>query len=236
MPPIILHSNWNQRPSDFESIVEPLRKYFFICEGANTESFYFKKLISIKKEVGIHSLIDLVFIEKTEEDKDISYPQKLVDFTKNERDKLIESDKFEKNRDFMIITFDLDIFKNKVRNLDELLKQQDKHLIFGIAYPSFELFLLLHINNSLDDIILPNKSIIIANEKIGSQRPCQVFLREATGKNSKTNDTIGDLAYHIDTAIYQEKLINQKTHKCLEDVTSNIALIIGKIKNEKFPF
>lgn len=236
MPPIILHSNWNQRPSDFESIVEPLRKYFFICEGANTESFYFKKLISIKKEVGIHSLIDLVFIEKTEEDKDISYPQKLVDFTKNERDKLIESDKFEKNRDFMIITFDLDIFKNKVRNLDELLKQQDKHLIFGIAYPSFELFLLLHIDNSLDDIILPNKSIIIANEKIGSQRPCQVFLREATGKNSKTNDTIGDLAYHIDTAIYQEKLINQKTYKCLEDVTSNIALILEKIKNEKFPF
>ena len=236
MPPIILHSNWNQRPSDFESIVEPLRKYFFICEGANTESFYFKKLISIKKEVGIHSLIDLVFIEKTEEDKDISYPQKLVDFAKNERDKLTESDKFEKNRDFMIITFDLDIFKNRVRNLDELLKQQDKHLIFGIAYPSFELFLLLHIDNSLDDIILPNKSIIIANEKIGSQRPCQVFLREATGKNSKTNETIGELAYHIDTAIYQEKSINQKTYKCLEDVTSNIALIIEKIKNEKLPF
>jgi len=31
MPPIILHSNWNQRPSDFEKTVEPLRKYFFIC-------------------------------------------------------------------------------------------------------------------------------------------------------------------------------------------------------------
>lgn len=175
MPPIILHSNWNQRPSDFEKTVEPLRKYFFICEGANTESFYFKKLISIKKEIGIHSLIDLVFIEKTEEDKDISYPQKLVNFAKNERDKLIELGKFEKNRDFMIITFDLDIFKNKVKNLDELLIQQDEHLVFGIAYPSFELFLLLHIDNSLNDIILPNKSIIIANEKIGSQRPCQVF-------------------------------------------------------------
>lgn len=40
MPPIILHSNWNQRPSDFEKTVEPLRKYFFICEGANTESFF----------------------------------------------------------------------------------------------------------------------------------------------------------------------------------------------------
>lgn len=236
MPPIKLYSNWNQRPSDSESIVEPLRKYFFICEGANTESFYFKKLISIKKEIGVHSLIDLVFIEKTEVDKDISYPKKLVDFAKNKRDELVELGEFEENRDFMIITFDLDIFKNKVNHLDELLKQQDDHLLFGFTYPSFELFLLLHVDNSLNDIILPNKDIIIKNEKIGAQRPCQVFLREVTGKNSKTNKTIGDLAYHIDIAIHQEKLINQNTNKCLDDITSNIATIIEKIKCEKFPF
>lgn len=236
MPPIKLHSNWNQRPSDSESTIDPLKKYFFICEGANTESFYFKKLISIKKEIGIHSLIDLVFIEKTEDDKDISYPKKLVDFAKNKRDELIALGKFEENRDFMIITFDLDIFKNKVDNLDELLNQQDEHLLFGITYPSFELFLLLHVDNSLNDIILPNKNVIIKNEKIGAQRPCQAFLREVTGKNSKTNETIGDLAYHIDVAIQQEKSINQNFNKCLEDVTSNIALIIEQIKSEKFPF
>ena len=236
MPPIKLHSNWNQRPSDFEKAVEPLRKYFFICEGANTESFYFKKLISIKKEIGIHSLIDLVFIEKTEGDRDLSYPKKLVDFAKSKRKELIESSKFEENRDFMIITFDLDIFKNKVNNLEELLKQQDDHLLFGVTYPSFELFLLLHINNSLHDFILPNKDVIIKNEKIGTQRPCQVYLREATGKNSKTNKTIGEFAYQIDVAIYQEKYINQKMDYCLEEVTSNIASILERIKQEKFPF
>lgn len=81
-----------------------------------------------------------------------------------------------------------------------------------------------------------NKNVIIKNEKIGAQRPCQVFLRKATGKNSKTNETIGDLAYHIDIAIHQEKLINQNTNKCLDDITSNIASIIEKIQSEKFPF
>lgn len=199
-------------------------------------SNYLLNLYYIKKEIGIHSLIDMVFIEKTEGDKDISYPQKLIEFSKNERENLMLSGKFEKNRDFMIITFDLDIFKNKVNNLDELFKQQDEHLMFGVAYPSFELFLLLHVDNSLNDIIIPNKELIMANEKIGSQRPCQVFLRNVTGKNSKRNETIGELAYHIDVSIEQEKNINQKIEGCFENVTSNIALLLGKIKGEQFPF
>lgn len=234
MPPISLYSSWNQRPSDLKEMVEPLRKYFFICEGANTETFYFKKLIDIKKEIGIHSLIDVVFVEKTKEDKNLSYPKKLVELAKNERNKLIESGKFDQDRDYMVVTFDLDIF-GKVKNLDEIFEQQDKHFIFGVVNPSFELFLLLHIENSLNDIIMPNKNTILANEKIGSQRPCQVYLREARGINSKTNKAIGDLAYQIDIAIQQEKLINQDIDQCLEDITSNIASIIERIKNEKLP-
>ena len=43
--PVRTYTNWNRRSSDFEEQIEPLRKYYFICEGANTETFYFKKLI-----------------------------------------------------------------------------------------------------------------------------------------------------------------------------------------------
>ena len=45
--PVHAYTNWNQRPSDREEQIEPFRKYFFICEGANTETFYFKRLPSI---------------------------------------------------------------------------------------------------------------------------------------------------------------------------------------------
>ena len=69
--PVHTYTNWNQRPSDQEEQIEPFRKYFFICEGANTETFYFKHLIDLRKELGIHPLIDIRLWEKTEEDKNM---------------------------------------------------------------------------------------------------------------------------------------------------------------------
>ena len=49
MAPVRNYSNWNSRPSDENIQVEPFIKYFFICEGANTETWYFKKLIDMRK-------------------------------------------------------------------------------------------------------------------------------------------------------------------------------------------
>ena len=49
--PVHTYTNWNSRPSDKEEQIEPFRKYFFICEGANTETFYFKRLIDTKKAI-----------------------------------------------------------------------------------------------------------------------------------------------------------------------------------------
>lgn len=44
MAPVRSYTNWNSRTTDEEEQIEPYRKYFFICEGANTETWYFKKL------------------------------------------------------------------------------------------------------------------------------------------------------------------------------------------------
>ncbi len=47
MPPIRTYTDWNKRPSDHEDQMEPFRKYVFICEGANTEVWYFRKLMDM---------------------------------------------------------------------------------------------------------------------------------------------------------------------------------------------
>ena len=65
MAPVRSYTNWNSRTTDEEEQIEPYRKYFFICEGANTETWYFKKLIDIRKELNIHPLIDIRLLEKT---------------------------------------------------------------------------------------------------------------------------------------------------------------------------
>lgn len=63
--PVHTYTSWNVRSSDMEEQVEPYRKYFFICEGANTETFYFKRLIDLRKQLGINPLIDIRLWEKT---------------------------------------------------------------------------------------------------------------------------------------------------------------------------
>ena len=59
--PVHTYTNWNSRPSDHEEQVEPYRKYFFICEGANTETFYFRRLIDLRN---VGRVIESIINEK----------------------------------------------------------------------------------------------------------------------------------------------------------------------------
>ena len=93
MAPVRSYTNWNSRTTDEEEQIEPYRKYFFICEGANTETWYFKKLIDIRKELNIHPLIDIRLLEKTEGDRDISFPRRLIKFAENQKEKQQKNEK-----------------------------------------------------------------------------------------------------------------------------------------------
>src|SRR5699024_1388255 len=101
MAPVRSYTNWNSRSTDNIEQREPYRKYFFICEGANTETWYFRKLIDIRKSLNIHPLIDIRLLEKTEEDKDISFPRKLIAFAERQKENADIS--FDRERDKMII-------------------------------------------------------------------------------------------------------------------------------------
>lgn len=97
--PIHTYTNWNIRVSDAEEQIEPFRKYFFICEGANTETFYFRKLIDLKKTLNIHPLNDIRLMEKTEEHSNLSYPKQLLEFADTLKDD--ETLDFDKEHDGM---------------------------------------------------------------------------------------------------------------------------------------
>lgn len=86
MAPIRTYTDWNKRPTDAENQKEPFRKYFFICEGANTEVWYFRKLIDMRKQLGIHPMIDIRLMEKIEEDANLSNPKALIEFAEVQKD------------------------------------------------------------------------------------------------------------------------------------------------------
>ena len=228
--PVHTYTNWNSRPSDQEEQVEPFRKYYFICEGANTETFYFEKLIDLRKELGIHPLIDIRLWEKTEGDKNISFAKNLVAFAKEQ--KRLEENEFDPDRDKMIIVFDGDIFEEKVQGYDELIASIEEQDIAAVSNPGFELFLLLHIDGSFEKYIQGHESDFLTMVD-GKYAYAYNVLLDATGMNAKKNANIGNLAENIMIAIRQEKLINQDIHHLKGKVSSNIGLIIEAIINEE---
>lgn len=229
--PVHAYTNWNKRESDHEEQVEPFRKYFFICEGANTETFYFKKLIDLRKELGIHPLIDIRLWEKTGQDKDISYAKKLISFALGQKN-VVDND-FDSDRDKMVVVFDADIFEEKVQGYNELIEQIEESDIAAVTNPSFELFLLLHIDESYEEHILGHETEFLTQDEKGSYSHAYKVLHDVTGMNAKKNPLIGDLAENVLSAISQEKKINQDIHHCKGVVTSNIGSVIESIMNEK---
>lgn len=230
MAPVRSYTNWNSRHTDNEEQREPYRKYFFICEGANTETWYFRKLIDIRKSLNIHPLIDIRLLEKTEEDKDISFPRKLIAFAEGQKEN--ESISFDKERDKMIIVFDADIFEEKVQDYDEVVALGEEDNILAVSNPAFELFLLLHFENAYEEDINPFEDQIIRNEKDGNQTFIYKLLLARTGMNPKKNSAIGELAKNVDIAIAQERKINEDIHECKGKVTCNIGKIIEEIRND----
>ena len=229
--PVHTYTNWNSRPSDQVEQMEPFRKYFFICEGANTETFYFRRLIDLRKQLGIHPLIDIRLWEKTDEDRNLSFAKKLVAFA--EKQKKNSDNDFDYERDKMVIVFDGDIFEEKVQGYDELISQIEKTDIAGVTNPGFELFLLLHIEGSYEEWIEDHEAEYLSMDEDGKYSHAYNVLRELTGMNAKKNPEIGNLADNILIAISQEKKINQDIHELKGKVSSNVGKIIEDIINEK---
>lgn len=228
--PVHTYTNWNSRPSDREEQVEPYRKYYFICEGANTETFYFEKLIDLRKDLGIHPLIDIRLWEKTEGDRNISFAKNLVRFAYEQKG--LESNGFDVERDKMIIVFDGDIFEEKVQGYDELIASIEENDIAAVSNPGFELFLLLHVDGSYEKYIQGHEADFLTMVD-GKYAYAYNALLEATGMNAKKNPQIGTLAENVLVAIEQERLINQDIHQLKGRVSSNIGLIIDGIINEE---
>ena len=229
--PVHTYTNWNSRPSDQEEQIEPFRKYFFICEGANTETFYFKRLIDLRKQLGIHPLIDIRLWEKTDEDRNLSFAKNLVDFA--EKQKQNPENDFDTERDKMVVVFDGDIFEEKVQGYDELIASIEENDIAAVTNPGFELFLILHIEGSFEQYIKGHETEFLSMDEKGKYSHAYNVLLELTGMNAKKNADIGGLADKVLVAIAQEKLINQNIHRLKGSISSNVGKVIEDIINEK---
>lgn len=227
-----LYSGWDKRNSDAQREIEPYRKYIFVCEGANTEVYYFKKLIDLRKELGIHPLINVEVLDRTDEDRPKSHPKQLFEYARQCK---ADEDIFDKDYDDkIIVVFDADIFESRSDQYENIVKEgEEESFVLGVTNPCFEIFLLLHFENSYKDLIEPDSTEFLKPESLKSKGLAYQKLHEKTKINSKTNEKIGDLAAYVRIAIEEEKFLNQDIHHCKGNITSNIGKIIEAILAEK---
>ncbi len=237
MAPIREYSNWNERFSDKQEKIDPYRCYYFMCEGQNTERFYIEGLINNRKALGIAPNIKIAHLEKTGKDKSSSTPKKLLELVDDYFKK--NKGKFRKNFDKIILVFDLDIYEGKQNAFKKVVESAtNKGYLIAVTNPSFELFLMLHKSNSLNDIIKPNEKDIVKNEWVhledGSQkRFINNLFYKTFGFNPKSEETVGELSKDLKIAISQEKSINQDYTKSHGVLTSNVGLTMENIINNK---
>lgn len=227
MAPSRMYPEWNKRQTDKLERRDLNRRYYIICEGTNTEVWYFKKLIDCKKQLNIKPLVDLRLLEKTEEDATNSNPKKLIEFAIKEKNK--KGNHFLKGHDKTVVVFDLDIFSG-YDELNRVLVCGEEDDIFAISNPCFELFLLLHYMDAYKLYVAPNYEEILANKKINKHtRYLTRLLSDVSGMNPKTNKKIGDLAENVVVAIEEGRNINTSMDNCLEELTCNIGHIIEEL-------
>ncbi len=234
MPPIRIYRNWNTRDA-YNVQIEPYKRYYFLCEGRKTEKLYFESLIKNRKELSIHSLIDIDYIERTENDVGISKPEQLIKFAKK-----LKANKrivFDKNIDKIIIVFDADVLNSKSQDIINNIiadGESDGSTIIGLTNPAFELFLILHYESSYENTILPNSEEIIKNDWVKKsenkkERFILNLLKREYDIKSKSHSEIENLVHKINIAISQERKINSQIYECKDTITSNIGSIINQI-------
>lgn len=149
------------READVKQTGEYRVKYYVLCEGQNTEWFYFTELCKLKKSLGIHDSIEIIPLEKTGEHAGWSNPKKLLELAESKRQELkADENSTYTEDDRFVIVFDLDIFnKAEEREYKEILRKLKEDEIPVVSNPCYDLWLLLHKPNAYNLYIKPDQKI-----------------------------------------------------------------------------
>ena len=233
-----------EKKSTKERYVSPIerrekKKIFIISEGDKTETKYFQGLKDNAKNLGIYNVI--IVLEKDRESKGISDPEGLIKLAEEKRASLTNSDTCEEVEtynpeiDEFLIVFDRDKDykqdeikqkESEIRYHKFIEKYKDDYIL-GITNPCFEVWLLLHKENAVHDIIKPNYDEIRCNFKVSSNHTyISRLVTENFKMNSKSGMKFSRFKDKVMNAIEQEKELSQDIVELEDIVGSNIGKII----------
>lgn len=233
MSPLREASTWTVRFKE-EIKIDPLRRYYLIFEGAHTELKYFEGLDDNRKFLGISSSIELVILHKEGDIEHHSHPKHLLELIDKKKTQLKNDGKYDKEIDRFVIVFDRDRHMTVTpEQFLEFVELASKENILGLTNPCFELWLILHFENTFDEIILNNQREFLENIKVSNSHTytSKVFS-EISGMNSKSNLDFEKLKNGVKIAIVQEMKLPQKNGEIAHKIGSNIGVLIQEMKQD----
>lgn len=221
MAPLNSLSTWSVRSAGGNR--RPKSKCIFIGEGPNTEFWYLSGLAERLARMDVPELIELRAVERTGDEKGQSAPVKLLDHARKVKDDADGRFGFDPELDSVVVFFDADIYKGDEERYLRELKAFDGVADVAVTYPSFELFLLLHLDDAVAGVIGPNEGEIVANGYVNRRRFVEVLASEKLGMNVKRNKAVGSLSERFGVAASAEPQLNREPARALGRLTSNVA-------------
>jgi hypothetical protein len=211
---------------------EPLKRYYLIFEGANTEKIYFKGIQACRKEIGISNYFDVIILIKENEIRNYSDPKKLLELIEKKKEELLEKDKYDKDIDQFVLVFDRDSFHTEKEYLD-FLTIAGKGNILTITSPCFELWLILHFQDAIPLYIQPNLNEILVNENVSKAHSyTSKLFSTISGMNPKKKLSFQKLKQNICLACEQKKELEQDNEKLYSNVGSNVGILISQMQSD----
>lgn len=212
--------------------IDPLRRYYLIFEGANTEKKYFEGVHNNRKDLGIHSQIEFVILHKEGDIRNYSHPKKLLELIESKKKTLKKDGQFDKTIDRFVIIFDRDSYENE-EAYTKFIEQASEDNILTVTSPCFELWLILHYEDAVEKYVMPNEVSIFDNEKVSSTHTfVSRLFSEISGTNPKSGSFFNKLKGNIDLAIEQEKVLEQDILKMATEIGSNVGVLIEQMRED----
>lgn len=221
MAPLNSLGTWAVRSSGGRR--RPKSRCFFIGEGPNTEFWYLSGLAERLARMDVPELMELRTVERTGDEKGQSAPVKLLEHALAVRDDEDGKFGFDPDADSVVVFFDADVYKGDEEGYLRMLERFEGVADVAVTYPSFELFLLLHLDNAVEEVVGPNEARIVENGYVNRRRFVEVLASERLGMNVKRNSAVSGLSARFGVAASAEPLLNQDPAKAVGRLTSNVA-------------
>ena len=130
----------------------------------------------------------------------------------------------------MIVVFDADIYKDDIETYNKVLKKGNEYKdVLAVTYPSFELFLLLHADNSKDILSTYKKPILANNTKSKNRTYIHGLCNQVFGYDVKSKGRVKTISANLLNAIKEEESINQDINDCIGELSSNVGRVLKGI-------